>query len=169
MVLLKKYDEGGFVWYTNYESDKARQLERAPFAALTFWWAGLERSVRIEGYVKRCGEEESDEYFYSRPAESRLGAWASEQSRPCEGREMMEGRWRRLREEHLEEKEDGEMKTDIRRPQHWGGYRLIPDKIEFWKGRSARLHDRICYTRGIDIVDGDVREQHGWKWTRLQP
>lgn len=171
MVLLKGYDERGFVWYTNYESRKAQELSECPYAALTFWWAGLERSVRVEGPVQQISEEESDKYFKSRPPESQLGAWVSDQSRQTEGRVMMEERWEQLRSDHLDG--EGNMVKGIERPPHWGGYRLVPDRVEFWKGRSARLHDRIVYERDVSErkEGGDLWEGADDVWTqkRLQP
>lgn len=157
IVLLKRFDEKGFVWYTNYDSHKATHLAQNPFAALVFWWPILERSVRVEGSVTKVPSEESDEYFQSRPTQSRLGAWASDQSRPVEGRHVLEGRLQTLQADFLDE--EGGVKQKIERPQHWGGYRLDPDRIEFWKGCSARLHDRIVY----------IKEGDDWSVHRLQP
>jgi len=138
IVLLKGYDEKGFVFYTNYESDKGQQLDANPYASLVFFWKELERQVRIEGRCERVSPEESDEYFYSRPLESRLGAWASPQSKVIEGREILDKNAAAL----LERYASGE----VPRPMHWGGYRVVTDTIEFWQGRSNRLHDRIKYS-----------------------
>lgn len=170
MVLLKAFDHNGFVWYTNYHSRKAAQLHENPFAALTFWWPSLERSVRIEGLVERVPDEESEAYFTSRPPTSRLGAWASDQSKPLDDRIVIEERWKALVDDHLDE--EGNLKKDIGRPPHWGGFRLVPDTIEFWKGREARLHDRVVYQliQQNDRAPGeDVAQRATWTTTRLQP
>jgi pyridoxamine 5'-phosphate oxidase len=150
-VLLKGYDERGFVFYTNYEGRKARELETNPICALLFYWGELERQVRIEGRASRLSGEESDTYFAGRPRGSRLGAWASEQSRSVEDRSILEERLRALETEY-----EG---RDIPRPLFWGGYRVEPDTIEFWQGRENRLHDRLVY----------LRNEGGWKIVRLQP
>ena len=150
-VLLKGYDGGGFVFYTNYEGRKARELEANPACALLFYWGELERQVRIEGRAGRIPSEESDTYFASRPRGSRLGAWASEQSRPVRDRSVLEERVRALEKEY-----EG---REIPRPLFWGGYRVEPHTIEFWQGRENRLHDRISYRR----------ENDGWRLERLQP
>jgi pyridoxamine 5'-phosphate oxidase len=150
-VLLKGYDERGFVFYTNYEGRKASDLEANPACALLFYWGELERQVRIEGRAVRLSGEESDAYFASRPRGSRLGAWASEQSQPVEDRSILEERVKALEAEY-----EG---REIPRPPFWGGYRVEPDTIEFWQGRENRLHDRLVYGR----IGG------GWKMQRLQP
>jgi pyridoxamine 5'-phosphate oxidase len=151
IVLLKGFDEKGFVFYTNYESDKGQQLDANPYASLVFFWKELERQVRIEGICERVSPEESDEYFYSRPLGSRLGAWASPQSKVIEGREILDKNAAAL----LERYASGE----VPRPLHWGGYRVVADTIEFWQGRSNRLHDRIKYSN----QDG------AWTIERLAP
>ncbi|WP_414620999.1 pyridoxamine 5'-phosphate oxidase [Calothrix sp. CCY 0018] len=152
MVLLKDFDARGFVFYTNYNSDKAQELAENPQAALVFWWAELQRQVRICGRVEKVSDSESDKYFYSRPLSSRLGAWASNQSEVIENREVLE--------QHLEELKEKYQDREIPRPSHWGGIRVIPAEIEFWQGRSSRLHDRLIYTR---MEDGS------WKIERLSP
>jgi len=151
MVLLKQVDHDGFVFYTNYNSAKARQLDANPYAALVFYWAKLDRQVRIEGSVSRTSRDESREYFATRPRESQIGAWASEQSEEIESRAVLEQRAAEL------EKQYGAGEIDC--PEHWGGYRLKPERIEFWKSRIGRLHDRILYQR-----EGDA-----WTITRLAP
>jgi pyridoxamine 5'-phosphate oxidase len=151
VVLLKGYDERGFVFYTNYEGRKASELEANPLCALLFYWGELERQVRIEGRASRISNEESDAYFTSRPRGSRLGAWASEQSRSVEDRNILEERVKALEAEY-----EG---REIPRPPFWGGYRVEPEVIEFWQGRENRLHDRLVYRR----TGGR------WKMERLQP
>jgi pyridoxamine 5'-phosphate oxidase len=150
-VLLKGSDERGFVFYTNYEGRKAGELEVNPMCALLFYWGELERQIRIEGRASRLSSEESDAYFAGRPRGSRLGAWASEQSRPVKDRSILEERVRALETEY-----EG---REIPRPSFWGGYRVEPDAIEFWHGRESRLHDRLVY----------LRNEGGWKIVRLQP
>lgn len=151
IVLVKQFDARGFTWYTNYASQKGKQLESKPFAALLFFWSELERQVRIEGRVERTSADESDKYFNSRPLKSRLSAIASEQSEPIANRAALE--------QHYEEvaRQYGEAPP---RPQHWGGFRLVPERIEFWQGRRSRFHDRIVYTRQEDGL---------WTRQRLQP
>ena len=151
MVLLKQVDHDGFVFYTNYRSAKAEQLDANPFAALVFYWATLDRQVRIEGSVVRTSEQESREYFRTRPRESQIGAWASAQSQAINGREVLEQRARELEALYCDREVDC--------PEHWGGYRLKPERIEFWKSRIGRLHDRILYQRS----------GAGWTITRLAP
>ena len=152
MVLLKGIDESGFVFYTNYQSRKAAELEANPFAALVFYWEPLERQVRVEGRVARISAEESDRYFQTRPRESQLGAIASPQSNVIENREVLEQGFRELEEKYRDQ--------IIERPPHWGGYRLVPDRIEFWKGRPGRLHDRLLY---------ELQANGEWKRSRLAP
>ena len=151
VVLLKGYDERGFVFYTNYEGRKASELEANPLCAILFYWGELERQVRIEGRASRLSAEKSDAYFLSRPRGSRLGAWASEQSRSVENRSVLEERVKALEAEY-----EG---REIPRPLFWGGYRVEPEVIEFWQGRENRLHDRLVYRRA----------EGGWKIERLQP
>jgi len=152
MVLLKDFDARGFVFFTNYNSRKGQELTVNPQAALVFWWAELERQVRIFGRVEKVSENQSDEYFYSRPLNSRLGAWASHQSEVIESREVLE--------RQLQELQTKYQNQDIPRPRNWGGLRVIPTQIEFWQGRPSRLHDRLFYTR---LDDGS------WKIERLSP
>jgi len=151
IVLLKGFDEKGFVFFTNYESSKGRQLAANPRAALVFFWKELERQIRISGVVEKVSAEESNDYFNSRPEGSRLGAWASPQSTVIPDRTWLENR-----EEELRTQFDGKAVT---RPEHWGGYRLRPLSLEFWQGRASRLHDRIRY----------VRKGESWKIERLAP
>ncbi|PVX38541.1 pyridoxamine 5'-phosphate oxidase [Janthinobacterium sp. 78] len=152
IVLIKQFDERGFTWYTNYHSDKGQQLEHNPNAALLFFWRELERQVRIEGTVVKTTAAESDEYFNMRPLQSRLSAIASQQSAPIESRAMLES--------HYEAVAAALGDAQPPRPAHWGGYRLQPERIEFWQGRRSRFHDRIVFTRG---ADGQ------WSMQRLQP
>ncbi|HCX29133.1 MAG TPA: pyridoxamine 5'-phosphate oxidase, partial [Blastocatellia bacterium] len=152
LLLLKQADEGGFVFYTNYNSKKAGDLDANPFAALVFYWPQLERQVRVEGRVERISEAESDEYFKTRPRESQIGAHASPQSDVIPSRAMLQQRVEELEKLYLD--------RDIDRPAHWGGYRLLPERIEFWKGRPGRLHDRILYER---------QANGSWTISRLAP
>ena len=153
VVLLKAFDERGFVFFTDYRSRKGAELEANPRAALVFYWAELDRQVRITGGVALTTREESERYFRSRPLGSRLGAWASHQSRVIPGRAALEADLREVEARF----EDG----DVPLPAHWGGYRVVPDAIEFWQGRESRLHDRIRYVR-----EGGGR---GWRVERLSP
>ncbi len=150
IMLLKALDGRGFVFFTNYESRKGQELAARPRAALTFFWKELERQVRIEGTVEKVSAAESDEYFASRPLGSRIGAWASTQSATIASRPWLEARVKAAEAQY------GEAPP---RPPHWGGFRVLPDWLEFWQGRQSRLHDRIAYTR----------EAGGWKISRLSP
>jgi pyridoxamine 5'-phosphate oxidase len=156
IMLLKGVDARGFVFFTNYESRKGVELAEHPRAALLFHWIELERQVRIEGAVERVAVAESDAYFASRPRDSRLGAWASPQSRPITDRAAIEERFAEVTERF---RDAGEA---IARPPHWGGYRVVPDALEFWQGRPSRLHDRIRYRR----TDGEAGT---WIIDRLAP
>ena len=152
IVLIKGYDERGIVWYTNYASRKGQELAGNPFAALQFHWVELERVVRIQGVVDKVSEAESDEYFHSRPLDSRIGAWASPQRQVIEGRSTLVANAARYGAQFL---------LRPPRPPHWGGYRLKPDTWEFWQGRKSRLHDRLRYSQ----QSGDA----GWLRERLAP
>ena len=141
VVLIKGYDERGIVWYTNYASRKGQELAGNPFAALQFHWVELERVVRIEGAVEKVSDAESDEYFHSRPLDSRIGAWASPQSQVIEGRTVLVTNAAKYGAQFL---------LQPPRPPHWGGYRLKAERWEFWQGRKSRLHDRLRYTAQAD-------------------
>ncbi|MFN3628777.1 MAG: pyridoxamine 5'-phosphate oxidase [Casimicrobiaceae bacterium] len=153
IVLLKGVDEHGFVFYTNYESRKGRELAASPYAALTFHWVELERQVRIEGAVEKISAEESDAYFASRPLASRLGAHASPQSEPIASREALLLKLAAVTARY------GGLPGGPPRPPHWGGYRVLPERVEFWQGRRSRLHDRLVY----------LKQPDGWRIERLAP
>jgi pyridoxamine 5'-phosphate oxidase len=142
VVLLKVFDRDGFVFYTNYESQKGRELDENPRAALCFYWPELDRQVRITGSVPTTSREESESYYHTRPVDSQLGAWASRQSAVISSRDVLEQRMREL----VRQYEGGEVPL----PPYWGGYRLAPYAIEFWQNRLSRLHDRLRYTRQAD-------------------
>lgn len=150
IVLLKEVNPKGFVFFSNYQSNKGQALAHCPYAALTFFWAELERQVRIEGIVARLPEQESDQYFHSRPYTSKIGAWASEQSQIIHSKNVLLARAASIAAKHP---------LNVPRPQHWGGYLLQPQCLEFWQGRPSRLHDRIRYRL----------EQHHWIKERLAP
>ncbi len=152
IVLLKGYDESGFVFFTNYQSNKGRELEENPVTSLVFFWKELERQVIIEGTVEKTTASESDLYFHSRPVESRIGAWASPQSKVIASREVIE--------ENVTELQKSFAGKTIERPPHWGGYIVRPAVMEFWQGRPGRLHDRIQYTK---------QQDGSWKIERLAP
>ena len=152
VVLLKGLDERGFVFYSNYHSQKARDLENNPHAALGFYWPMLERQVGVRGSISRLTPSESDAYFNTRPRGSRIAAWASDQGNPVTDRGQLEKQWREI-EERFQAQE-------VPRPPHWGGFLLTPAQMEFWQGRPNRLHDRFRYTR---------REDNGWTLERLSP
>ncbi len=150
IVLLKGIDERGLVFFTNYQSRKGGELAAQPYASLLFFWPSLERQVRLEGLVEKVSPQESDRYYESRPLGSRIGAWVSPQSQPIT-REELEARTRQLTES---------LGGQPARPPHWGGYRLLPERVEFWQGRPSRLHDRLVYQRD---------EQGQWQVSRLAP
>ncbi|MFA5508001.1 MAG: pyridoxamine 5'-phosphate oxidase [Vulcanimicrobiota bacterium] len=150
-ILIKGVEDSGLLFYTNYESRKGRQLEENPYATLVFWWQSLQKQIRVSGPVVRVGPEESDRYFASRPKEACLGAWASKQSTRLESRDELVARWKEAADRFSEV---------VPRPDYWGGYRLIPERFEFWQGRESRLHDRFEYLR----TDSD-----SWQVQRLMP
>jgi pyridoxamine 5'-phosphate oxidase len=152
IVLLKGVDQQGFSFYTNYNSRKGMEIRSNPQVALTFFWKELERQVRIEGRVEKTSNEESDKYFASRPRGSQIGAWISEQSQTIESREFLENK-----QKEFEEQFAG---MAVPRPLHWGGYRVIPDYVEFWQGRPSRLHDRLAYI---------LQPGGAWNIERLSP
>jgi pyridoxamine 5'-phosphate oxidase len=151
VLLLKGADAQGLVWFTNYDSRKGVELAQHPFAAIQFFWPELERVVRVEGRVSRVADAESDAYYASRPLGSRIGAWASPQSRRLGSREELEQAWKQ---------HQAELGEHPSRPAHWGGYRLAPDRWEFWQGRPSRLHDRLVYEQSDDGL---------WHISRLAP
>jgi pyridoxamine 5'-phosphate oxidase len=150
-VLLRNFDKNGFVFYTNYDSRKGSEINQNPNAALLFFWPELERQVRIEGILKKQTNEESNRYFDSRPRESKLGAWTSNQSKPIENRTVLDKAYAENEKKYPDK--------NVPRPPFWGGYVLIPQYIEFWQGRASRLHDRILYSL----------EKENWNIERLSP
>ena len=152
IVLLKGVNEHGFMFYTNYLSRKGKEITKNPVGALTFFWAGMERQVRVEGTIEKLSKEQSEKYFHSRPKDSQIGAVVSPQSQEIESREVLEKKWSGLAEEYAEK--------EVPKPSFWGGYILKPRMIEFWQGRPSRLHDRIAYKK-ID--------NKNWKKVRLAP
>ncbi|MCY0964626.1 pyridoxamine 5'-phosphate oxidase [Parathalassolituus penaei] len=152
ILLLKAFDEHGFVFFTNYESNKGQQLDHNPNASIHFFWMTMERQVQIQGRVEKVSREEAERYFHSRPRESQLGAWASQQSRPLASRSELETRFARLNVEYQD--------REVPLPDYWGGFRLVPSRIEFWQGGEHRLHDRVEYRRQAD---------GSWKIQRLNP
>lgn len=152
IVLLKGIDSRGFVFYTNYQSEKGMHLAGNPFASIVFWWGQKQRQVRIDGTVERISPQQSEEYFHSRPIESQIGAWVSKQSAVIPDREWLEQRYDQFSEQFAGD-------DPIPRPPHWGGYRIVPDLFEFWQGQPSRLHDRFRY-----VVEGGK-----WNIERLSP
>ena len=152
IVLMRSFDDRGFVFFTNYRSRKGREIGENPFASLVFFWQSMERQVRVEGRVERATEVESDDYFRGRPLGSKLGAWVSNQSGVVAGREALEAEMKAIQARFPDE--------EIPRPSHWGGYRVIPEAVEFWQGRRSRLHDRLVYRKSPDGA---------WKVERLAP
>lgn len=149
-VLLKGYDEKGFLFFTNYGSRKGRELSENPFAELLFYWMDLRKQVRISGRVEKVSKEESEKYFKTRPLNSQIGAWASRQSEIIPDRKFLEEKYKEYSEKY---------KEDVPLPPFWGGFRLIPERFEFWQGRENRLHDRICY----------LKKNGEWEIMRLAP
>ncbi len=150
IVLLKGFDENGFLFFTNYESRKGKELIENPAAELLFYWMDLQRQVRISGKVEKTSKDESEKYFTTRPLQSRIGAWASKQGEIIPDREYLEKRFSKF---------EKKFKDNVPLPSNWGGFRLIPERFEFWQGRESRLHDRICY----------LKKNKEWEIVRLSP
>ncbi|XP_019646003.1 PREDICTED: pyridoxine-5'-phosphate oxidase-like isoform X1 [Branchiostoma belcheri] len=167
MVLLKGYSSEGFRFFTNFDSRKGKELAANPFAALCFHWEPLNRSVRIEGPVERLTDEQSTEYFHSRPRGSQIGATVSHQSTVIEGRHVLDQREKELKEKYADES------VEIPKPDYWGGFCLVPEVIEFWQGQTTRIHDRIAFRRLRDGETPDEKCTHtgenGWVYERLSP
>lgn len=153
VVLLKGFDENGFIFYTNYNSQKGQELTENPNCAVVFNWLELERQIRIEGIAEKLSAEESTDYFHKRPKKSQIGAWASPQSEVIETRDILEENLENLQKEYVDSE-------NLPRPKHWGGFRIKASRIEFWQGRSSRLHDRLNYEKN---------ENNVWKRERLAP
>jgi pyridoxamine-phosphate oxidase len=152
IVLLKGFHTGGFIFFTNYLSRKGKEIAKNPQGALTFFWGGLERQVRIEGTIEKVSKEESEKYFHSRPKGSQVGAVVSPQSQEIESRELLEQKWNELEAEYADK--------EVPKPSYWGGYILNPQVVEFWQGRPSRMHDRILYKK---------TDKKTWKKVRLAP
>lgn len=151
VVLLKQYDEQGFVFYTNYNSRKGQELSVNPYISASFWWSAFQRQIRIEGKVDKVSSEQSDRYFFSRPRGSQLAAIASHQSESIKSIKALEQQYQQVVSQH--------QSSDIKRPEHWGGYRIVPNRIEFWQGLDHRLHHRLVY----------LKTDSGWQTQFLQP
>lgn len=167
VVLLKGYDKTGFTFFTNYNSKKGEQLKENPYASLLFYWHPLHRQIKIEGRVEKLPPKESEEYFHSRPRGSQIGAIVSAQSSVIASREVLETKENELKEEYADEQKL------IPKPEHWGGFKVIPDKVEFWQGQSSRLHDRILFRKpeADEVIDENLTKKgvDGWVYERLAP
>lgn len=167
VVLLKGYDKTGFTFFTNYESKKGEQLKENPYACLLFYWHPLHRQVRVEGRVEKLSNEESEQYFHSRPRPSQIGAIVSKQSSVIENRQALEEMENQLKQEYADEGKP------IPKPENWGGFKVIPDQVEFWQGHSNRLHDRFVFRKpGVDeVLDENLTKKgmDGWVYERLAP